>query len=74
MNVDATIIVKLIKDIPIVNYIILGKDGGITLKLKVSGKLKNPKVEKNLAKGIIKAPFGIIKRTLITPFRLFMKE
>ena len=74
MNVNVTIIVKLIKDIPIVNYIILGKDGGITLKLKVSGKLKNPKVEKNLAKGIIEAPFGIIKRTLITPFRLFMKE
>jgi hypothetical protein len=74
MNVDATIIVKLIKDIPIVNYIILGKNGGITLKLKVSGKLSDPKVEKNLAKEAIKAPFGIIKRTLITPFRLFMKD
>jgi hypothetical protein len=39
----------------------------------VSGKLSDPKVEKNLAKEAIKAPFGIIKRTLITPFRLFMK-
>jgi hypothetical protein len=74
MNVDATIIVKLIKDIPIVNYIILGKDGGITIKLSVSGNLDNPKVSKNLTKGIIKAPFDIIKRTLITPFRIFIKN
>jgi hypothetical protein len=74
MNVDAIIVVKLIKDIPIVNYIILGKDKGITIKLLVYGKLENPKVQKNLAKGVIEAPFGIIKRTLITPFRLFIKE
>ena len=71
MKVDVTILVKLIKDIPIVNYILLGKDGGITLKLKLTGDLTNPKVTKNLTKQIISAPFGIIKRTLETPFRLF---
>jgi hypothetical protein len=74
MNVDATIIVKLVKDIPIVNYIILGKNGGINIRLLVSGKLNNPKVSKNLTKEVIKAPFGIIKRTILTPFRIFMKE
>ena len=74
MNVDAIIIVKLIKDIPIVNYIILGKDGGIDIKLLVSGNLNNPKVSKNLTKKVIEAPFGIIKRTLLTPFRIFMKK
>jgi hypothetical protein len=74
MNIDAIVIVKLIKDIPIVNYIILGKDGGITIKLLVSGKLNDPKVEKNLAEEVIEAPFGIIKRTLVTPFRIFIKE
>jgi len=74
MNVDAIIIVKLIKDIPIVNYIILGKDGGINVKLLVSGNLNNPKVSKNLTEKVIEAPFGIIKRTLLTPFRIFMKK
>jgi len=74
MNIDVNILVKLVKDIPIVNYILLGKDGGITLKLTIDGTLDSPKVHSNTASNIIEAPLGIIKRTLLTPFRPFMKE
>ena len=74
MNVNVNLLVKLIKDIPIVNYILLGKDGGITLKLTIDGNLDNPKVHKNTISNIISAPFDIIKRTLLTPFRPFMKD
>jgi len=74
MNVNVNLIIKLVKDIPIVNYILLGKDGGITIKLTVDGDLKNPKVHTNTASNIIEAPLGIIKRALLTPFRPFMEE
>jgi len=72
MNVDVNILVKLIKDIPIVSYILLGKSGGITLKLTLDGNLSNPTVHKNTALNIIKAPLGIIQRVLITPLRPFL--
>ena len=74
MNVNVNLIVKLLKDIPIVNYILLGKDGGITLKLTIDGSLKDPKVHSNTTSNIIQAPIGIIKRVLLTPFRPFMND
>jgi len=74
LKVNVNLIVKLVKDIPIVNYILLGKDGGITIKLTIHGKLDNPKISKNTASNIIEAPLGIIKRTILTPFRPFMKK
>jgi hypothetical protein len=72
MNVNVNILVKLIKDIPIVNYILLGKNGSITLKLTLDGNVSNPIVHKNTALNIIKAPLGIIERVLITPLRPFL--
>jgi hypothetical protein len=72
MNVDVNIIIKLIKDIPIVNYILLGKSGGITIKLTLDGNVSNPVVHKNTAANIIKAPLGIIQRVLMTPIRPFL--
>ena len=74
INVKTILLVKLLKDIPIVNYILLGKNGGITLKLTVEGDISNPKVYKNTASNIIQAPIGIIKRAILTPFRPFMKD
>jgi len=74
LNVNVNLLIKLVKDIPIVNYILLGKDGGITLKLTIEGDLKDPKVDTNTASNIIEAPLGIIKRTLLTPFRPFIKD
>jgi hypothetical protein len=53
--------------IPVVGYIVLGKDN-ISTGVKVSGKLSNPKVKSLIIKDIIKAPINIIKRTLLLPY------
>ena len=74
MNINVNLIVKLIKDIPIVNYILLGKDGGITLRLTIDGDLKDPKVHTNTASNIIEAPIGILKRMNGPEMILFMKD
>ena len=70
MAVNANILVKLLKDIPILNYILLGDDGGITIKLLVTGDLKNPTIHKNTATNIIESPINIIKRIITTPAHL----
>ena len=62
-----------ISKIPIVGYILLGKDC-VSTTLHVSGKLSNPDVKSMIAKDIIVAPFNIIKRTLLLPFELFKSE
>ncbi len=59
-----------VSKIPIVGYILLGKDS-ISTSLKVSGRLDDPKVESMLATDIIVAPLNIIKRTLLLPFKIF---
>jgi len=74
LNLNINLLIKLIKDIPIVSYILLGKDGGITIKITIKGDLTNPKIDKNTASNIIEAPFGIIKRTILTPFRPFINH
>jgi len=56
--------------IPVVGYILLnGKS--ISTTLSVKGKISNPKVKSLIAKEIIVAPFNIIKRTLLLPYKLF---
>ncbi len=62
---------KIIKHIPIVGYIILGKDGRNSVGVKVRGDFKDPKVETYLVKDIFKMPLNILKRTLNFPFMLF---
>ncbi len=62
---------KIIKHIPIVGYIILGKDGRNSVGVKVRGDFRDPKVETYLVKDIFKMPFNILKRTLDFPFMLF---
>ena len=74
INIDVNLLVKLIKDIPIVNYILLGKDGGITISIRVEGPFNNPQVHKNTISNILSTPFDIIKRVILTPFRPFMKK
>ncbi len=64
---------KLIKNIPIAGYIILGKDGSISTHVGLSGPIENPKVTTNVAKDTLFAPLNIIRRTLTLPFKLFGK-
>ena len=56
--------------IPIVGYILLGKDT-ISKTMRKTGKLSDPTVKSLIAKDIVVAPVNIIKRTLLFPYELF---
>ena len=53
--------------VPVVGYIILGKDT-ISTTLNIKGKMENPAVKSLIAKEIVVAPINIIKRTLSLPY------
>jgi hypothetical protein len=62
---------KLIKNIPLLGYIILGDDKSISTHVVVSGDTKNPKIKTQLIQDTIMSPINIIKRTIKSPFQLF---
>jgi len=62
---------KLIKNIPLVGYILLGKDKSISTFIKVSGTFDNPKIKTQVLKDTISSPFNIMKRVLKAPLKLF---
>ena len=72
-NIDVLMQVKTdlgssAKDIPLLGYIIFGDDT-ISTTVRVHGPLSDPEVENSMAKSVIVAPFNIIKRTLMLPFK-----
>jgi hypothetical protein len=74
-NIDVDLNLKTdlgssVSKIPVVGYILLGKDN-ISTSMKISGKLNDPEVKSLIAKDIAVAPLNIIKRTLLLPFHLF---
>jgi hypothetical protein len=58
---------KIIGSLPIVGYILMGKDKSITTGVKVSGTLENPKVTTNVVMETLLAPFEIFTRVLRSP-------
>ncbi|WP_297809461.1 AsmA-like C-terminal domain-containing protein [uncultured Helicobacter sp.] len=61
----------IINKIPLVNYILLGKDGTIATAFKVDGTLENPQVHTQAAEDILLSPFNILKRVVTSPFEIF---
>ena len=61
----------IINKIPLVNYILLGKDGTISTAFKISGTLENPQIQTQTAQDIMLAPFNILMRTITSPFEIF---
>lgn len=59
--------------VPIVGYIILGKDS-VSTNISVTGKLDDPEIKSLIATDIISAPVNIIKRTLMLPFNIFSSD
>ncbi|NPA64842.1 MAG: DUF3971 domain-containing protein [Epsilonproteobacteria bacterium] len=62
---------NIVSKIPLAGYILLGDDGKITTSFSITGDLDDPAITTHMTKDIIKMPFGIIKRTLELPFKLF---
>lgn len=64
---------SIINKIPIVNYIILGKDHRLSTVIKVRGTLNDPKFKTQVVTDILKTPFHLIKNTLGLPLN-FIKS
>ncbi|STQ85578.1 hypothetical protein LS73_008880 [Helicobacter muridarum] len=60
---------KFINKIPIIGYLILGREGQINTNLILTGKYSDPNIHITLAADIIKAPFNILRR-IFTPVDL----
>ena len=76
--IDITLELKLLKDassiidkIPLVNYILLGKDKSISTIIKISGTIDEPIIKTQVVTDVLKTPFNIIKNTLTLPFVIF---
>ena len=65
---------KTIKSIPLIGYILLGKDGKFSSKVTISGDFNNPQIQTEFSKDVIKSPLNIIFRVIKLPFRLFIPE
>ncbi len=58
---------KVVGSLPLLGYILMGKDKSMTVGLKINGKIKKPIVETNVASDILTLPLNLIKRTLQSP-------
>ncbi len=58
---------KVVGNLPLLGYILMGKDKSMTIGLKISGSLDNPAVETSAAQDILSLPLQLIKRTLESP-------
>ncbi|MBU3013584.1 AsmA-like C-terminal domain-containing protein [Poseidonibacter lekithochrous] len=67
---------KIVGAIPIVNYVLLGKDKRVETKVNIFGPLENPKISTNLTKDAFSVPLNIAKRVLTSPseFVDFLKD
>ena len=64
---DAT---RLIKNLPLINYILLGKDKKITTAIKITGSIDNPEFKTQIAGDLINIPFNMLKNIIELPKNL----
>jgi hypothetical protein len=58
---------KMVGKIPLLGYILMGDDNSMTVGLKVTGTLDDPKVNTSVAKDILTLPLQILQRTITAP-------
>ena len=64
---------KFVGNLPLLGYILMGKDKSMTVGLKITGSLNKPKVVTSAAQDILSLPLQIIKRTLESPAHIINK-
>ncbi|NOR56539.1 MAG: hypothetical protein GQ531_10055 [Sulfurovum sp.] len=60
----------VVGNIPVLGYILVGKDKSVTIGLKITGSLDKPKVSVSTVEDVLSYPIEVIKRTLETPKRI----
>lgn len=61
----------IINKIPLVNYIVLGKEGKISTNFKISGTIHQPQIHTQTTQDLLLLPFNILKRAITSPFEVF---
>jgi hypothetical protein len=64
---------KFIGNLPLLGYILMGKDKSMTVGLKISGTLDKPKVQTTTAQDILTLPLHFLKRTIESPGHIINK-
>jgi len=64
---------KFVGNLPLLGYILMGKDKSMTVGLEITGSLNKPKVKTSAAREILTLPLQIIKRTLESPAHIINK-
>ncbi|MEA2048504.1 MAG: AsmA-like C-terminal domain-containing protein [Campylobacterota bacterium] len=64
---------SVLGNLPVLGYILMGKDKSATIGLKITGTLDKPEVTTSGAQEILLLPLDILKRTLETPVHILNK-
>ena len=64
---------KVVGSVPLLGYILMGKDKSMTIGLKIRGTLDNPIVKTSAGKEILKLPLDLLQRTFDSPGQLINK-
>jgi len=64
---------KVLGSLPLVGYILFGKDKSITTGVKITGTLDKPKVKTNPVQEALLYPLELIKRTITSPAHIINK-
>jgi len=65
---------KVVGNVPLLGYILMGEDKSMTIGLKIRGTLDDPKVSTSAGKEILRLPLDLLKRTLESPAHLINKS
>ncbi len=65
---------KTLGQIPLVGYILFGKDKSLTAGVRIDGTLENPKVHTNPVGEALLYPLELLKRTLTAPSNLMEEQ
>ena len=64
---------KVVGSLPVLGYILMGKDKSVTVGLKITGSLDKPKVTTTGTQEMLLLPLDILKRTLESPAHILNK-
>ncbi|MCW8822039.1 MAG: AsmA-like C-terminal domain-containing protein [Sulfurovum sp.] len=64
---------KVVGNLPVVGYILMGGDNSMTFGLQITGTLDDPKVNTFAGEDILSLPLKILKRTLESPGHIINK-
>jgi len=64
---------SFVGNLPLLGYILMGKDKSMTVGLKITGTLDKPKVQTTVAQDILTLPLQILKRTIESPAHIINK-